>query len=120
MIIRASLNELFLEATILNLRELINNIHALKTGDTYYSDAFMIDPSPYEKCLIGLKVVATDGPVNVAIKDQLMIVSGCKTDLNKFASFLNIEKPGSHVHYDNIDGSPYITADSRPLVIGAI
>ncbi len=95
IVIRATADEVDLSASLGALAQLAQFIRELKTGREYRCPAdAAADPSPYEHCLAGLHVLATDGPVRVSVDGALLVVEGYKSNLDRFTSFLALEGPG--------------------------
>ena len=118
IVIRATADEVDLSGSPSALRQLARSIGELKTGQEYRCSAdAAADPEPYERCLTGLRVAATDGPVRVSVDGALLVVEGDKSNLDRFTSFLAIEGPGTHSHYEYHEGNLYIAQDSQSLVV---
>ena len=118
IVIRATADEIELSGSPSALWQLARSIGELKTGQEYRCSAdAAADPGPYEGCLTGLRVAATDGPVRVSVDGTLLVVEGDKSNLDRFTSFLAVEGPGSHSHYEYHKGNLYIAQGSRPLVV---
>ena len=118
IVIRAASDEVDLRGSTRVLMKIASAVRALKAGGEYrYPADASADPAPYERCLGDLRVVATNGPVRVSTNGSTLVVEGHQEHLDRFASFLALERAGDHSHYEHYEGNPYIASDSCPLVV---
>jgi hypothetical protein len=121
MVIRATDAELEISGSQRELNALADRIETIGVkGEVAQIAEAGADPRPYDRCLVYLKVRASNGPTRVAVVGDELVVTGAMEMLGKFASFFRFDpadQPGAHHHHDWFDGHGYIAEDSRSLVI---
>ena len=114
-------SELDLEGSCEDLQRVVAAISSMTPSSSalvFDADAEH-DASPYERCLAGLKIRASDGPTRVSVANDVVVVDGSMENIDRFASFCGITRAGNHAHYEYFTGNDFIAADSIPLVISA-
>ena len=113
-------SDLDLEGSCCDLQKVVAAITSMTSDSSelvFEADAEH-DPQPYQRCLAGFKIRASDGPTRVSVANELVVVDGSMENLDIFASFCGIH-PGGHTHYEYFTGNTCIAEDSIPLVISA-
>lgn len=121
MVIRASEKELDLSGSPGELRELASRIVAIAPGERirFAADQTAI-AEPYDRLLIALEVVASEGAVKISVENETLVAAGTADSLRSFASLLEFEDAtprGYHHHYEWYPGNEFIAPDSTPLVV---
>jgi hypothetical protein len=121
MVIRETDAELEICGSPAELNAIADQIEQLGAGEELRAPADAdADPRPYDRCLAGLTVRATNGPVRVSVTDDHVIATASPSAVQIFASFFRFEEnspPGTHGHHEWFAGNESIAPDSRPLVI---
>jgi hypothetical protein len=121
MVIRATKTELDIEGSQRELAALADRIERIVAdGEVAQAAEADVDPRPYDRCLVHLRVRATNGPVRISVVGDELVATGSTQLLGKFASFFRFDpaaQPGTHHHHDWFDSNGCVAEDSRSLVI---
>jgi hypothetical protein len=121
VVIRATEKELDLSGSPAELREVASRIVAIAPGQRirFAADQTAV-AEPYDRLLIALEVVASEGALKISVTDETLIAAGNPESIRSFASFLEFEDAtprGFHHHYEWYPGNELIAPDSKPLVV---
>lgn len=121
MQISMSDTEIDLSGTPLELREIGQALKGMTTGlvREFVAEA-NADPSPYDRLLLGLRVVASSGQVRIEESGSWLAIEGETGKLSALASWFMFPEDAkfpAHGHYEWYPGHTEIAKDSRPLVI---
>jgi hypothetical protein len=102
----------------------------LASGQSFRCPLFCsqeLSPEPYDGFLATLKVVVSDGPLNVDMRGSELVISGEPECLARLAPSIEhlanqskemvSQSAGHHVHEEYFPDHPYLAPSSIPLVI---
>jgi hypothetical protein len=117
--------ELDLSGSVNELHDIATAIVNLRDGETCrFAADLTADPEGYERCLATFEVAATGGCVKLIVIGNELKATGSPEMLMKLASFFSFAddscEPGTHCHHEWHEGNPYVTEDSRPLVVSVM
>jgi hypothetical protein len=123
MLIRESQTDLDISGHPAELNALADKIVKLAgsgVGETLFVPADRTNPVPYDRCLAGMVVRIGEGPVQVAVDQDRIVVCGSASMIRIFANYFRFDpktQRGIHNHHEWFEGNEYVANDSRPLVI---
>jgi hypothetical protein len=82
--------------------------------------ANIVDPAPYERCLISLLIRKTDSSISVSVSDESLQIEGEPEKLKIFSNWFDFDDDtgsGYHCHFDHLGKEEWVDPASSALVL---
>jgi hypothetical protein len=102
------------------MNAIADRIERLSIGEELFAATDIVDPQPYDRCLVGLTARIGEGSVRVSANGDHVVVTASPLMMRKFASFFRFDRNarrGMHKHHEWFNGNEYVASDSIPLVV---